>query len=421
MNVSELQAFATALFIGALVGVERTHRRPDDQGGLAGLRTFTLLAELGAVLAWISEKSQSPTVFLGGLLAIAATIAAGYVVQQRSGNDSPGMTTEVAGLVVYALGGLTVYGQAPLAVALAIVTAGLLAMKSALHQAVRRISHLELMATLRLLFASFIVLPLLPNAPIDPWAALNPYKLWLLVIFISGLSMIGYVATRVVGASRGTLLAGLFGGIVSSTATTLAFSKQSKEHPELSPTLAGGTLLAWVVMYVRVTVLVGALRWPLLPHVAFPLLSMGAAGALTALWVVRHPAGTPTPGSSEVLYENPFRFWPAIKFAALFAVVLLAAKLTQHYAPGVGLYWLSGLAGSTDVDAITLSLTEIHERGEATDSMAVIALVIAAAANTLFKLGLIIGLGQRQMWVLLVPATLAMLTAGALAVAFNPW
>jgi uncharacterized membrane protein (DUF4010 family) len=419
VDYSQLEPFVIALFIGALVGTERTHHHQQQPTSLAGIRTFILFAEFGAITAWLSRAMGSPVVFAAGLVCTVTLVVAGYVLARRAGEETPGVTTEMAAAVVYALGALAVYGPPLIAVALAVLTAGLLALKTMLHTAVNRVSREELLATLRLLFASFIVLPLLPNHPVDPWNALNPFKLWLLVILISGLSMVGYVAVRWVGASRGTLLAGFFGGLVSSTAVTLTFARQSREEPALSRALASGTLLAWTVMFLRVIVLVGALRWGLLVKVALPLGAMAFAGMLLVALAWRGYRRSLTGAPRELGLKNPFRLWPAIKFAALFAVVLVVARLIQAYAPGQGLYWFSAVAGSTDVDAIVLSLTELFGKGEADADVVVRGIVIASVANTLAKLGLLAGLGSRLILLRMVPAALVLSAVGGLMLLFG--
>jgi uncharacterized membrane protein (DUF4010 family) len=413
VDLAQLEPFFIALFIGALVGVERTHHQLTQPTSLVGLRTFILFAEFGAIAAWLSRSMNSSAVFVGGLVCVTAVVIAAFVLQQRGRDEAAGVTTEMAAALVYVLGALAVYGPPLIAVALGIVTAGLLALKTTLHEAVEHVRREELLATLRLLFASFIVLPLLPNHPVDPWGALNPFKLWLLVILISGLSMVGYVAARLLGASQGTLLAGLFGGLVSSTAATLTFARQSREQPELSRALGTGTLLAWTVMFFRVIVLVGVLRWPLLSKAVLPIGALAVVGVGLAGLALREYIARPADGAPrEVELKNPFRLLPAMKFAAVFAVVLVASKLIQSYAPGEGLYWVSGVAGSTDVDAIVLSLTELHAKGEAATDVVVRGLVIASLANTLAKLGLLAVFGTRQLAWRMVPATALLLAVG---------
>lgn len=418
MHLSEFEPFFTALFIGALVGVERTHHLQGQGGSLAGIRTFMLFAVLGALASWLARAMGSSLVFVGGLLSVTAVVLAGYVMQRRKNEDSVGVTTEMAAVVVYVLGALTVYGSSIIAVALAIVTASLLAMKATLHAAVNKVSRDELTATLRLLFASFIVLPLLPNRTIDPWGALNPFKLWMLVILISAISMVGYVAVRLVGASRGTLFTGLFGGLVSSTAVTLTFARQSREEPELSQAFATGTLIAWTVMFLRIIVLVGILSWPLLSKVAWPLGVMAFAGIAMVALALRGYLRNSTSTPHELGLKNPFRLRAAIQFAAIFAVMLVVSKLVQHSAPGQGLYWFSALAGSTDADAIVLSLTELFTKNEVSSLIVTRGIVIAAIANTIVKLILISSLGSRQTARRIIPATVILAALGAAALVF---
>jgi uncharacterized membrane protein (DUF4010 family) len=416
VNISDARAFFIALFIGALVGVERTQHRQDEPKSSAGLRTFILVAELGALTAWISRVLGSSALFIAGLVCVTAVLTAGDVVGRRHTEESAGMTTEIAGAVVFVLGGLTVLGYALLGVAMAIVTAALLAMKSALHEGVRHISRADLMATLRLLFAAFIVLPLLPDHPVDPWGALNPYKLWLLVILISGMSMVGYVAGRIAGPDRGTLLAAFFGGIASSTAVTLTFARQSRDQPELSKALVTGSLLAWTVMFARVIVLVGvlagALKWSLIPTVMVPMGAMGLAGAAAAAFALYGHKNEPSPKAGDLGMRNPFRLTAAIKFALLFAAVLLASRLAQNYWPATGLYYISGIAGSTDVDTVTLSLLGMFSHGDIAARVVADGMVIAAIANTVVKLGLMAVLGSRTVARALVPGTLAIVATG---------
>lgn len=415
MDLKLLQALGTALFIGALVGTERTKHQKSEQEGFAGLRTFILFAELGAVLGWLSVKLDSAMLFTAGLVCVTVVVAAAYLVEKRASPDSVGTTTTISALIVYVLGGLSMTGYSTLAVALGITTAALLAMKETLHQGVQRINQVELFATLRLLFASFIVLPLLPRQPVDPWGAINPYKLWLLVILISALSMVGYVAVRLLGAARGVLVTGFFGGIVSSTAATLTFARQSRENPDSGAALVAGTLISWTVMFLRIAVLVAVLRWSLLRSVILPILLLGILGSGFCFWALRRArggVGTRALLPQEATFRNPFKLISAVKFALIFAVILLAAKLVTRFAPGAGIYWLSAVAGTTDVDAIVLSLADLGGNQAQSNLVLARAVLIAIVANTLGKFGLAAFLGTRQLRLLLIPATTAMVAVG---------
>jgi hypothetical protein len=200
--------FATAILLGALVGIEREKRKEEEEktGHIAGLRTFILLALLGAAAGWLSQTLSTPWILAAALLIVGAVVVTGYFVTARSSQDGKGLTTEVAAVVVFLLGAMVMLGYSALAIGLGVVTAAVLAYKQPLHGFVEKLGWDDVYAGLRLLIATFIALPLLPNEPIDPWGALNPYKLWLLVILISSLSLVGYVLTRLLGPSRGVAL-----------------------------------------------------------------------------------------------------------------------------------------------------------------------------------------------------------------------
>lgn len=283
-----------------------------------------------------------------------------------------------------------------------------------MHGFVAKLGWDDVYAGLRLLIATFIALPLLPNEPIDPWGALNPYTLWLLVILISSLSLVGYVLTRLLGPAQGIALTGLTGGLVSSTAVTLSFARDARDHPKNIAALRAGILLAWAVMFIRVIVLVAVVNRALLPYVAAPFGLMAAAVGAFAAWQYMRVAKKGTAkGSLNV--RNPFSLTAAAKFGAFFAVVLLAVKIVQEHFPPSGLYAVAALAGLTDVDAITLSMSEFARSGEA--RVAVIAIVIAAVANTLVKCGMTFVIAGPVFGKKLLAPTAATL-AGGLAVAF---
>ena len=348
--------FATAILLGALVGIEREKRKEEeeDSGHIAGLRTFILLALLGACAGWLSRTLSTPWILAAALLIVGAAVVAGYVVTARSSQDGKGLTTEIAAVVVSLLGAMVMLGYSELAIGLGVVTAAVLAYKQPLHGFVDKLGWDDVYAGLRLLIATFIALPLLPNQPIDPWGALNPYKLWLLVILISSLSLVGYVLTRLLGPSRGVALTGLTGGLVSSTAVTLSFSRDARDHPQMTNALACGILLAWAVMFLRVPVLVAVVNRALLSQLLIPFVVMAVVvAAFAALLYFRDGSVKRGKATGHLEVENPFSLTAAAKFAALFAVVLLAVKIVQEHFPPDGLYAVAALAGLTDVDAIT--------------------------------------------------------------------
>ena len=311
------------------------------------------------------------------------------------------------------------YGHAEIAVGLAIATSAVLAFKQPLHQLVEKLGMDDIYAALKLLIATFIVLPVLPREAIDPWGALNPYQLWLLVILVSSLSLVGYVAVRWLGSAPGALVTGLTGGLVSSTAVSLAFARDSRanRHVHAGDSLAAGILLAWVMMFVRIGFAVTVVNSALLAPLSIPFGVMTVVAAVAAGFFYLRGARThrvAAADTAEVPLRNPFSLWEAIKFCALFAVVLLLVKLTQTNFEAHGLYLVAALAGLTDVDAITLSMAGYAQQG-GDAATAVGAIVVAALTNTLVKCGFVVVLGSGELRSRVLPATAAMIAAGLLA------
>jgi len=422
LDLTTFRNFGTALLIGALVGIEREkHKSVEAEAGIGGLRTFVLLALLGAIAGWLADALHMPALFVAVVVVVGVAVLAGYVLAARAQPESLGITTETAAITVCLLGAMTMLGYRELAVALGVVTAAVLAYKQPLHGLVEKISWDDIFAGLRLLIATFIVLPLLPNRAVDPWGALNPYSLWLLVLLISSLSLIGYVGSRWLGAERGIVLTGLTGGLVSSTAVTLSFARQSREDARTATnyTLACGLLLAWCVMFGRVIVEVVVVNRALVTRVLVPFVMMGAAAAIAAWMLFRRRGAEQDSAASkagEVRLRNPFSLTEASKFGAFFAGVLLVVKLVQTHFPGEGLYMVAVLAGLTDVDAITLSMAEYARDGD--PRVAANAIVLATLANTMVKCGIVTALGGGVLRRPVIIATVAILAAAIVAIAF---
>jgi uncharacterized membrane protein (DUF4010 family) len=420
-DVALVQNFLIALLIGALVGIEREkHKNNEHSGSFAGVRTYILFAQLGAVSAWLSVFLHTPWLFIAALAAVSVIVLSSYYLENKTKAVALGLTSELSAITVCLLGGAVIFGFAEIAVSLAILTSAILAFREPLHGLVNKIGADDLYAALKLLIASFIVLPLLPDETVDPWQALNPYKLWLLVILISGLSLVGYVAVRFLGSVKGTVITALTGGLVSSTAVTLSFARSSKTEIDQGAAnrLAAGVLLSWLVMFGRVLLIVTAVSVPLMQQLLWPLLSLALVTALLA--VAFFLAGHRLLSASEaaVAVTNPFSLWSAIQFALLFALVLLLVKLAEHYAPGQGLYWLAALAGLTDVDAISLSLADYASRNQAVD-MAAIAIGIAILSNSLVKTFMVWLVGSKTLALRISAASAILALVGAVVFSFS--
>ena len=421
LDLGTIRKFLDALLIGALVGIEREKRKSAEaNAGIGGLRTFILVALLGAIAGWLTDALHMPALFVAVVVVVGAAVLAGYVLAARAQPESLGITTESAAITVCLLGAMATLGYRELAVALGIVTAAVLAYKQPLHGLVEKLDWDDIYAGLRLLVATFIVLPLLPNRALDPWGALNPYSLWLLVLLISSLSLIGYVGSRWLGADRGIVLTGLTGGLVSSTAVTLSFARQSRDDARTATcyTLACGLLLAWCVMFGRVLAEIAVVNRALVPRVLVPFAMMGASAGIAA-WIVFSRRGatqdSTAPKAEKVRLKNPFSLTEASKFGAFFAGVLLVVKLVQIYFSGEGLYMVAVLAGLTDVDAITLSMAEYAKSGDT--HVAVNSIVLATLANTAVKCGIVAALAGAVLRRPVIIATGAILAAGIATIA----
>jgi uncharacterized membrane protein (DUF4010 family) len=421
LDFAAIQNFAIAILIGALIGIEREKRR-DTEVTIGGIRTFILLAILGAVGGFLSREYGSIWPLLVVVATGGVTVVAGFLIDAEERKGPIGLITELAGIVVIVLAGLATLNHAALAVGLGILVAALLAYKQPLHGLVDKIGWDDMFAGLRLLIATFIVLPLLPDRTVDPWQALNPRELWLLVVLISGLSMVGYVATRWLGPGRGAVVTGLTGGLVSSTAATLAFSRQSQEAGSAHAVqlLAMGTLIAWTVMFARVLVIAFAVNPVLLQDLAVPMAVMGVACLLSVAvlyWrYLQSQMGSKGAknGSADIVISTPFSLTQAVKFALLFAVILLLVKILGDLDRQEGLYLVAALAGLTDVDAITLSMSQ-YARGGAAE-VATIAIIVATLSNTVVKAGMAISIGSAAYRTPMLAATAFLGVVGGAAI-----
>ncbi|HEY7925187.1 MAG TPA: MgtC/SapB family protein [Vicinamibacteria bacterium] len=396
LDTRQLVNLLAALLIGALVGIEREkNKAASGNVGIGGVRTFILFSLTGAFGALVAQALGSPLVLASAVTGVVALTCVGYVVQARSKPEAVGLTTETAALTVCLLGAACTAGYPELALAGGIAVSAFLAYKQSLHGLVAKLGPDDISAGVKLLAASFIVLPLLPKQPIDPWGALVPRSLWLLVILIAALSLVGYVATRALGSERGTAITGLSGGLVSSTAVTLTFAKRSREeHGATDDALAAGTFLAWGVSFARVIVLAAIIHAPLATQMLVPFGAMALVTVATALWLLRRSqaaaaAGTPAP----VSLRNPFSLVSAIQFGLLFAGVLLVMTIAQQRFPSGGTYVVAALAGTSDVDAITLSMATLARSGQASLGTAALSILIAVLSNTVVKCGISAGLG----------------------------
>ncbi|MEW6294633.1 MAG: MgtC/SapB family protein [Pseudomonadota bacterium] len=385
-----VQAFAVSLGIGLLIGLER-ERKPDAK---AGLRTFALTAVLGCLAALLAEQAESGWIIAVGLLMVAGMM---IVAQARDPLDDgdPGTTSVVAMMVCYGLGALVWFEQATLAVMLAITVTVLLYFKAQLQGVTRSLTPKDLISILQFGVLSLVVLPILPNQDYGPYNALNPHQIWWMVVLISGLSLAGYAALRIVGNRHGAPLLGFFGGLVSSTATTMVFARNAREDIQLTATATLVILIANLVVTVRL----GIVAVVLAPSLFVPLASVLGIGLLLGLAVALFRWRTLTAGGDLPMPEvkNPTEIRTALSFGLLYGVVLLLAAWLQDIAGSQGLYLVALASGLTDVDAITLSTLRLFNQQTLNAAPAVTAIGLAVLSNLAFKSGLVIAIGGKTL------------------------
>jgi uncharacterized membrane protein (DUF4010 family) len=407
-----------ALAIGFLIGFERGWRKRDDPEGsrTAGLRTFALIGLVGGVagfLAGASRDALGVAIIGAGFLAVAALAVAMYLTSVRE-HGNIGATTEFATLVAYGLGALAGHGEMVLALAAALTTVALLDTKAPLHGFLQRIQHDELRSALKLLLVSAVLLPILPDRGFGPGAILNPYKLWWIVVLVAGLSLAGHFARRFAGPDAGPVLTGLIGGLISSTAVSVSAARLATQQHASGAAQAACVAAAQAMMCLRIVVVAGVLAPPLAPLLIPPLGAAAAASFLGAYVLVRGDRARRRAegggGEPREPPKVPDDLGAAIVFAAILAGVMLATHYAREWFGISGLYATAALAGLVDVDAIAVTAATMAETPA---RAAVAAILIAAAVNTLAKLGIAFAMGPRGFALRVAAQAAAALGAGA--------
>lgn len=405
-ELAALPHFVTSLAIGLLIGLER-ERNP---GSRAGLRTFALVALFGTLAAMLSEKA-TPWLLLGGLLIVGLMMVSAY---SRAKDDSadPGTTTVIAMLVCYGLGAAVWYGHDTLAIMLAIITTMLLYFKTELHGITQKLSQRDLISVLQFAVLTFIILPILPDKNFGPYEAINPHQIWLMVVLISGVSLAGYVAVQLIGQRHAAVL-GLFGGLVSSTATTLVYARRSAENANFTQLAVVVILIANLTVLIRLSIISAVASPAILPQL-LPVLGGGflLGAGVTVFWWYRLARQHEIP-MPEI--NNPTEIRAAATFGLIYGVVIFCSAWLSDIAGSGGLYAVALVSGLTDVDAITLSSLRLYELGKLQATETIIAISLGLLANIGFKLGLIFFIGNSLLAKHCVSGMLA--TAGGIGLA----
>lgn len=401
-----------ALLLGAIVGTQRgwVARNNVEGSRVAGIRTFSLVGLYGGLSA-ILAAHYSPLLLGFALLALVVLASIAFVLKQRKSQDIS-ITGVVSLLVTFVLGSLAVSGEPVLAAAAAVITAVVLDNKKELHEALQKLQEYELDAALRLMLISIVMLPLLPNQSYGPWQALNPYEIWWMVVLIASISFLGYFAIKIGGAKRGVLFTSVFAGFSSSTALTLQFSNLSRDQPTISPLLASGILFCCGTMFPRLLIVASLINTELTP-ILWPVIVVMMIGLYIPAWFIWRSTDVDFNEDQSANHKNPLALQSALWFGVILAIIMLLAHALSDWFGQAGTLALSAVSGITDVDAITLALgrQSTHSLDAYTAAMGII---IAASVNTLVKMGMVISIGDRGLWVKVAPAMVLSVVAGAL-------
>lgn len=399
VHLDQIKAFAVSLAIGLLMGLEREGR----PGSRAGLRTFALTAVVGTLTALLSERTGSVWPLALALVAISGNIIVANAI--RPDPKDPGTTSVAAALVCFCLGAIVWYGYTRIAGMIAICSTVLLYFKAELHGVAARVQAKDWISFLQFAVLALIILPILPDQGFGPFEAINPHQAWVMVVLISGVSIAGYFALRLAGDAHGTVVIGLFGGLVSSTASTLIYSRHARSDEQMIRSASVIIVLANLIMLLRLTILAGVLA----PTLLVPMLeAMGVPLLLGLLSLaVSHYKRGPLSNMKVPEMQNPAELKAALSFGAIYAIVLFCVAWLSDAIGNSGVYVVALVSGLTDVDAITLSSFRLFELDKIHAHDAVVAIGLAAISNLIFKSGLVISIGGRTLFASVAPTLIA--------------
>ncbi|NOX54916.1 MAG: MgtC/SapB family protein [Planctomycetes bacterium] len=400
------QQLAISTLLGLLVGLQRER----TESNLAGIRTFPLITLFGTLCALLSSQSGQVWVLPAGLLALVALILVGNFPKLRQAEPDPGVTTEMAMLVMFADGAVVAFGTHMWIVAAAVAgtVAMLLHLKPQMHGLAARMGDADFRAIMQFVLITFIILPVLPNKGYDPFdpfrpllppdfgefPVLNPYEVWLMVVLVVGISLGGYVIYKLFGRQAGIVLGGIVGGTISSTATTVSYARRTVTAPEACGLAAIVIMIASTITFIRVLLEIAVAAPSLLPVAFWPIVAlMSVAAALAAVaWMAHGRQENDMPEQ-----ENPTELKSAIVFAVVYAIVLVGVAVGKHYLENEGLYVIAAISGMTDMDAITLSSSRLVQSGQLDAQIAWRLILIGSLSNIVFKGLIVAAMGHRRL------------------------
>lgn len=416
---------AAAIGIGLIIGLQREHTYFDQSDRHpAGVRTFTLVGLAGAMAALLSDQMGGVAPFVAGFVVMALLLFASHIsfaLGRRAADGFPtgnnGITTSVAVIIVYLLGGICWYGRLPESCVIVVVMLWVLSAKEQLHAFAQKLSKEDIIAIVKFAVITALVLPFLPNQSYGPpgLEVLNPRSIWLFVVFISGIGFVGYGLIKLVGPGKGIWLTGLLGGLASSTALTLNLAGRSRENEDYASDFTLGIVLSWAVMYVRLYLICIFLSSTLAKPLLLPLLLPVVPALGYALYLKVREFHNHRQKSAD--FTNPFKLLPAIKFGVIFTCVMFVANAARVYLGSGALLACSFLGGAAEMDAVAFSVIDMNLKSGLAVRELVLALLFASLANTITKGVLVCVLGAKSMRRPIIPAVVLIcaVTGGLIA------
>lgn len=415
-----ISRFAVALGIGLLIGLERGWRTREEAPGsrAAGVRTFAISGLLGGLLGALSEALGGAATAGGGAViglgfAAYAAVMAAFCREENRADNTFSATTAVAAMVTFALGAYALVGDMRVAGAAAVAAAIILALRESIHGWVANVTWPELRSMLVLLAMTVVALPIVPNGSIGPYGSINPREIWIIAIMLASVSFVGYAAVKYLGARQGILLAGAAGGLVSSTAVTIANARRASAGEGSPSLLAAGVALASAMMFIRVSVLAAVLNPGLLGLIAPALLTASTVAAgFAAITVYRRGRGPAE--RREINFRNPFGFWSVIGFAVFLAFVMVGGRVLGETLGATGAIFGAAVAGLVDVDAITVSMAHLAPEPLSAQGAA-LGIIVAAASDTISKVAIGAAIGRGRFAAEIAVMAIGCLMAGGIA------
>lgn len=420
LELSFLHTLVVSASIGALIGLIRQwadmHDGEDPHKSDAGIRTYSLWSLLGFLSAYVHDI-HAPHFYPVAFAVFGIFVIAAHISKDGREHFGIGLTSSAAAMLTWISGSLIFWQKFQAAFAIAVCIGILIASKPIIHRWTKNLTNEDIVSLLQFLAVTGLILPLVPNRGFGPLEAFNPYNIWLMVVLISGLGFVGYIAVRLLGTRAGITMTGLAGGLASSTATTLALTRNSRDTPNVAGTLAIGIVIANTVMLGRVAMIILALNQQLFMRLLIPVIIMALP---TSLYLMYHFFYERNKGHEVDLPElsNPLSLKLAIKFALLYGIIVFLIKAVSAFGDGAGFYPIAFLSGLTDMDAIALSLTNENSNANLATNMAANGIIIGALANSIFKTGLGVFLGDKLLRKPLLFGMVPMILAGLVGLVY---